>query len=229
MSNPLRDHSCLSFEVELEAYLEGENRPALTAHAQRCEFCRCILEDLDQLRTASAGLALEEPPAALWSNIRSALIADGTIRVRNGSRSRTAIRGLMKTFWRPIPVGAFAAAVVALVVLLWTPGYLTRPHYELLPRPAEAQVSYMAPADLAQLTQTIRQLERTYRVNEPFLEPSMKATYEKSLESLDSEIRECQDSMKGEADTSLAKEYLSTAYVQKAQLLQSALEYSLRQ
>ena len=226
----LADDSCLNFEMQLADYLEGEPRPALLAHARQCDFCRCVLADIEQVRALGSEMLLEEPSAALWKNIRAALVAEGIIRVRPASRGWRMLRGIRSALWHPLPVTGLAAAVTAIIILLGTPGYLVR--HPAAPSPAIQRASvyqYMAPGDIAQLTRTIRQLERSYRVNESYLEPSMKATYEKSLESLNSEIQECQNSLNDEANRSLASQYLSTAYVQKAELLQSALEYGLHQ
>lgn len=229
MNKVPRDESCLKFEMELAEYLEGENCPAVAAHAQRCDFCRCILADVEQLRTVGRELILEEPPVALWRNVRSALLSEGLISAHPPSRKHWTVSWVHSAFRHPLPVSVSTAAVIALIVLFVTPGYRVRPR--VVPgHPAEGEVfyRYMAPADVAQLTRTIRQLERSYRANEPLLAPSMKATYEKSLESLNNEIQECQDSMKDESDSGLTSQYLTTAYVQKADVLQSALEYGLR-
>jgi phosphoenolpyruvate carboxylase len=86
----------------------------------------------------------------------------------------------------------------------------------------------MTPADAAELKRTIQQLEQAYYANESQIEPSMKETYRKSLASLNDEIRECEVSMDQNPEDAVARSYLSTAYAQKAQLLQSALEFDLR-
>jgi hypothetical protein len=221
--------SCLNFEADLVAYLEGERTPALLTHAQHCEFCRCVLADIQQIRDLSSGFDLESPPPAVWTRIRETLVAEGVIRPRRSFWLRWIPRWEIRFLRSPVPIGALAAAAIATVVLLRSPASRTRPQ---VPQRRSVQAvavpEFMPPADVAQLKSTLQQLEVAYRANESQLEPSIKATYEKSLTSLNDEIRECEDSIQLDPDNGLARQYLSTAYAQKAQLLQSALDYDLR-
>jgi hypothetical protein len=220
---------CLNFETDLVGYLEGEHTPALLAHAEGCEFCRCLLADLQQIRLVSSQFELESPPAAVWTRIRETLVAEGVIRQQPSFWSRLVPRSKVNLLRTPVPLGALAAAAIAAVVLLRSPA--SRTHPSALQEQAVHTMpvaEFMAPADVAQLKRTIGQLEVAYHANESQLEPSIKATYEKSLASLNDEIRECEDSMQQDPENGLVRQYLSTAYVQKAQLLQSALEFDLR-
>ena len=221
--------SCLKFEAELAAYLDGEDQSGLQEHAAGCDFCRCVLADIEQIRALSSELELEGPPAVVWNRVRSALIAEGIIRHHPGFWQRWVAGNRLGPLRMPVPVGALIAAVAASVVLLKTPGYLLRTHSPAARTVrAVAVPEYMAPEDLVQLKRTIQQLQVAYQANESQLEPSMKATYEKSLASLDDEIRECETSAQLEPENGLARQYLSAAYAQKAQVLQSALEFDLR-
>lgn len=225
--NPGRrlEPACARFSEDLSSYLEGEERPELLSHAAACDFCQCLLADVQLIRSASAGLMQEDPPPRVWANVRLALVEEGVIHSGLGLWRGQPFRFLR----RPAPLAAAAAVVVA-IVLLKVPGVIVHPRVEppnIIHAAAFGQ-SYMRPQDLASLKQTIRQLEGAYSANSALLEPSLKTTYEKSLASLDDEIHECQLSMKEEPEDGLAREYLSRAYVQKAQLLQSALDYNLR-
>ena len=231
-----RGDDCLKFEEELSAYLEGEARPAILGHAEVCGFCRCVLADIELIGSLGGELALEEPPPAVWANIRAALVAEGVIHPPAvfwqrwlPSRNR-GLLGLSR--WPLAGLAATAAAVAVLtVVLLQGPGsrssYQTASAGRLGPS-ALAQNYDVNPRGMGQAQQTIQRLEQAYYANEPSMEPSMKATYAKSIQSLDEEIHECQASMQRQPENTLAQEYLSSAYMQKAQLLQSALEYNLR-
>lgn len=72
--------ACLQFDAELAAYLEGEHRPAVPAHAAACAFCASLLADLGAIRSAAAQLELADVPERLWTRIRSALVREGIIR-----------------------------------------------------------------------------------------------------------------------------------------------------
>jgi hypothetical protein len=221
--------ACLDFETDLVAYLEGEHTPALLAHAKKCEFCGCLLADLQQIRDIGSEFELESPPAAVWPRVREALVREGIIKRPNRFWSRWLERRKVRLLRNPVPLGALAAAAIAAVILLTSPGNRTRPTDSQQPSVNATLVpEFVAPTDVAQLKSTVQQLEVAYHANELQLEPSIKATYEKSLASLNDEIRECEDSVEQDPHNGLAREYLSTAYVQKAQLLQSALEFNLR-
>ncbi|MGH9440107.1 MAG: hypothetical protein ACRD22_20090, partial [Terriglobia bacterium] len=58
---------CLKFEEELPAYLEGEDCPLVLEHAEGCEFCRCVLADVEMVRGLSLELALDEPSPVVWA------------------------------------------------------------------------------------------------------------------------------------------------------------------
>ena len=76
-TNHERTAACYKFELELQAYMEGENRPFVPAHARECASCRIIVEDLEALRSAAREIPLEEPSPAVWSNIRARLAEEG--------------------------------------------------------------------------------------------------------------------------------------------------------
>lgn len=222
--------SCLRFQLVLADYLDGGNHPEILTHAEECDFCRCLLADLEAIQKTAPDSCVEEPPAAVWANVRSTLAAEGLIRLPKTRFGGRWLAGNGIWGYR-IPVAGAAAVIVAAVVLFRFPGYLHR-----LPAPHAAYTMHAAafmqgnadPEGMASLRQTINELEKEYHANESSLEPSMKATYTRSLASLDGEIRDCQVSMKQEPGNGLAQNYLSNAYAQKAQLLQTALEYNLR-
>lgn len=225
----LRD-ACEKFEANLAFYLEGDSDPEMLSHASECDFCRCLLADLDLIRKVSTELGMEEPPARVWANVRAVLIEEGIVHDPVSFWRRWVPRRGRSFVRHPAPLAAAAVAVVMAVVLFKAPGYLVRsgtPPANVIHMAVFSQ-DYMAPRDISSLRATIQQLEQAYQANETSLEPSMKATYQKSLDSLNDEIRECELSMKQQPENDLAREYLSTAYVQKAELLQSALEYNLR-
>lgn len=217
--------ACERFSAELPAYLEGGDGAEVLAHAAVCEFCQCLLGDMQLIRSTGTVLAVDEPPARVWANIRVTLVQEGIIQQRTGFWESVRLGFLGRRRW-PAPVAAGILAAV-LIVLFRFPGVLVRPAAQQQTVAAATQ-SYVEPADLVSLRQSVDQLEHAYQANASQLEPSLKSTYQTSLRSLDDEIRECRASMKAEPEDQLARQYLSSAYFQKAQLLRSALDYNLR-
>ncbi|MGH9397524.1 MAG: hypothetical protein ACRD18_11825 [Terriglobia bacterium] len=228
---------CLKFQAVLPAYLEGENHAEVTAHAAVCEYCRCLLADVENIRQAGSEPGMDEPAITVWASVRATLIEEGIIqipdrfeRARVGAGGRWFpwnVRGFLRY---PAPIAAAAAVIVVCVVLFKAPGYLVHSPMQSVNtlHAAAFMQGDVAPQDIASLRQTINQLDQAYLANQASLEPSMRETYQKSLDSLNGEIQECRASMKEQPGDGLTQDYLSNAYVEKARLLQTALEYNLR-
>ena len=221
---------CRRFEMELAAYLEGENLPAVYAHAQECPFCGAILADLEAIRLASRQISLEEPPARVWSNIRAQLASEEIFRQpARGWRRWLQFSGLLL---HPAPVAALAGLVVFGAFLLLYPGVfqkkVTPLHSPVAQTVNLAATSPALSAEDADVARTVGEMEKSYRASEKRLDPAVKVVYQKGLESLDSSIDECRASVQREPTNDLAHEYLLTAYAQKAEVLASALEFEAR-
>lgn len=199
---------CRDFDAQLSDYLEGQDRPAVSAHAAECEFCGVLLADLLLAHSACAELAEEEPPARVWANVRATLVAEGLV---HPPRQR---RPWMGWLLRPVP----AAALTALVLFsVFTTRKWVHHNKPLVKDVAEAIVG---PAVVA----NVSQMEVTFRAQSARLNPTIERAYEEDLASLDGEIKECQDTLARQPDDNLSREYLASAYTEKARVLESALE-----
>jgi hypothetical protein len=219
--------ACLRFESELEAFLEGESRPFITAHAQDCPFCHVLRSDLEQIRQAAQDLPQEEPSPVVWANLHARLEAEGAFRPHvSGWRGMLAWRFLP----HPVPVGVLAGLVIMASVLTVPPR--NPQHWDVLntagSSTAKVTASVTPVGEDGALEQLVGELESNFRANDASLAPDLKATYEKSLVSLDDSIRECRDSLRQEPGNTLAHDYLLTAYTRKAEILSSALEFEGR-
>ena len=219
---------CAQFSTELEAYLEGEARPFVATHAQECQPCGAMLADLQSIREAARTLPLEEPSRVVWANVRARLEAEGAFGAPvAGWRQILSWR----LFPQPVPLGVLASLVV-LGAMLSLP--LRNPQPWGGPQEAAASSSTTEVAELApppediSLAHVASDLEINFRANEASMTPDLKATYEKSLASLDGSIRECLDSLHREPGNTLVHDYLLTAYTRKAEVLSSALEFEGR-
>jgi hypothetical protein len=219
--------ACLRFDSELEAYLEGETRPFIAVHAQDCPFCHVLLTDLEQIRQAAREMPLEEPSPVVWANLRARLDAEGVFLPHVSAwRKLVAWHSLP----HPAPMGVLAGLVILASVLTMPPRSTQR--WDIPEAATTSPATITAPAvstsqDSA-LARLVDELESNYRANEASLAPDLKATYEKSLVSLDGSIQECLDSLQHEPRNTLAHDYLLTAYTRKAEMLSSALEFEGR-
>jgi predicted nucleic acid-binding protein len=220
---------CEQFSSEIEAYLEGESRSFVVSHAQECQPCGAMLADLESICEAARTLPQEEPSRVVWANVRARLESEG------------AFAGTPVAGWRQLLFGRFLpqpAALGALAGLVILGAVLSLPSRDLSRwgSPQEA-ASSSAPTEMASLApppedislaHVVSDLESNFKANEASMTPDLKATYEKSLVSLDGSIRECLDSLHHEPGNTLAHDYLLTAYTRKAEVLSSALEFEGR-
>jgi len=216
--------ACSRFDAELEAYLEGEANPFIVSHARDCASCGPLLADLQAIQQAARDLPLEEPSRVVWANVRARLEAEGAFGVPvSGWRQVLAWR----IFPHAIPLGVLAALVFLGSVLTLPSTSIQRwgGTDEMADSHAVAQMALAMPTgEDGALAHVVSDLESNFRANEASMAPDLKATYEKSLVSLDGSIRECLDSLQHEPRNRLAHDYLLTAYTRKAEILSSALE-----
>jgi hypothetical protein len=215
-----RTTECDRFELELEAYMEGEIKPSVPAHLSECVFCKVVFEDLIALRTAARELPLEEPSPVVWANIRAQLSAEGAFAEKAGVWGWIWQLDFLR---RPVPVAAFAC-MLALGCWLTAPRNNTQLESAASLAASAGESTVVRSMAWSGLEKAVRELEEAFKAREATLAPDVKATYEHSLNSLDASIRECNDSLQREPGNSLAHEYLFAAYSQKAEVLSSALE-----
>ncbi len=220
--------ACYRFDLELAAYLEGEAKPHVEDHAQQCARCAATLADIQQIVALSRQLPAMEPPAAIWANLRAALETEGIIHEPASFLERW--QGQLRLAPHPIPLGALGCLAILATLLMGTPA--VPDHGETADGPVTLSAMNSLPVQSASLDsdlfRTIRELENSYSSRARSLDPSVKDTYEKSLGSLNSSIRECRDSLRREPSNALTREFLFTAYTQKAEVLASALEFDVR-
>ncbi len=211
---------CLVFEAGLADYLEGEIRPEVVRHSRECEYCAVILADLElvttESRSSGAEVGAPGPSPRVWANIRATLESEGYFRDRRGWWER------FSSPWShaPSPFPLVGLAVVLLTAALFLVYPLGRTNIPPRYTPTIAGQQ--------ELQQAVVQLEQAYRERAASFEPAVKQSYEKGLESLDASIEQAQSSLDAQPENDLAREYLLTAYEQKADVLASALEYNGR-
>jgi hypothetical protein len=216
--------ACRRFAWELPAYLEGEARPFITSHAKDCVACGAVLSDLEWIQQAACELPLEEPSPVVWANIHARLEAEGAFG--------KPVSGWRQIFaWRTLP---HAIPLGALAIMVFMGSWLTLTSNIIAPLGASAEaVKASEPTQTVSAVLTNQEgvvaslatdLENSFRAREASMAPELKATYEKSLVSLDGSITECLESLRHEPRNTLARDYLLTAYSRKAEILSAALE-----
>jgi hypothetical protein len=216
---------CLQFDLNLPAYLEDGGHPEVLTHAQQCASCSGILADLQLIQSQSREAILEDPPARVWANVRATLDAEGVFREPSpgwfGWPGWSAWFPKTGPLRYATPFAAFALLVLFGATLLVPPTSVGPKMVSNLSSEPFIEASFAAPAELDKM-------ETAYRDRAKSFDPAVQASYQKGLESLDNSIQECQESVRKEPGNTLAREYLATAYQQKAAVLSAALEYDGR-
>jgi len=194
--------------------------PAAKAHIAECGACRGMVEDFFAIVHAAHAMPAEvEPPARLWVSLRARLESEGIIRDLAGTPRGSWLQAI-SAFFRS---RAVAAATVGLLILAGAflevrqtvnisqteaPAVVqTGPSNEDIPTvldPIEADLSNMMPANsmAAPVNDSLRQ----------------------NLRIVNSFIADCKQRIQEDPQDDLAREYLNSAYQQKAELLAAMMD-----
>jgi hypothetical protein len=219
---------CPEFDINLPAYLEGEESADIRTHAGQCPSCGSLLADIESIQVAARGLPMESPPPRVWSNIRAALAEEGLIREQQSFWRRwTSSVSLVP---RSAPAAALAFALVLAIIMVFKGDFQKNGNRNPALNPAT--ISNTATAGLlgvqSNLARTVKEMEESYHIHEASLDPSAKRVYQAGLTSLNNSIEECLDSLQKQPHNTLVRDYLMQAYAQKAEILASAMEYGGR-
>jgi hypothetical protein len=199
---------------ELELVLEqsaGEPLPASAqAHLESCAMCRQLFAELERIEAVARELPAEvEPPEQLWISLRAQLKSEGIIRTPVPSTGwRDAIRALLT---RP----ALAAGLLSMVILGAMLFSLRRE--DVAPpgaSPSPGSQPVLAQAKI-QLNNAEHRILSTPRGRPSDVDDSLRH----NLEIVDNFIAACERTVQDNPQDDLARDYLSGAYQQKAELL----------
>ena len=201
---------------DIEEVLEQEGLApfpeSARAHLARCPHCQDYIADLETIVSAAHGLPAEvEPPAGLWIALRAQLEQEGIIKepTTDAKEKPASWWDGFGSFFRSrslatVTVGALIAA--AAIVELRQP--------RELPLPPE-------------VVATVKQLnEQEIDVRNMHLAGTspVDAALEQNLKEIDDFIADCERHLRGAPQDDLAREYLYSAYQQKAELLAAMLD-----
>jgi len=211
----------VEFAVEQEglAPLPEEAR----AHVAACSHCREFVADLATIVSVANELPAEvEPPARVWVSLRTQLELEGIIKtpvVSPGSERLSWWHGFAELFRsRALATATVAVLIVAAGVLqLRQP-----PDTSLGPNGIGAgPVSQIA---FAQTAKVLNDQEIDLRNMQLVGTSPVDSSFRQNLQQVDEFIADCERHLKAEPQDELAREYLSNAYQQKAELLSAMMD-----
>jgi hypothetical protein len=246
---------CAEVRQVLPEVMENGQDGELEAHLASCPACSELVSDLRLIaREASELAASEEPSPRVWIRIAAQLRAEGLIREPEtvpASPVPVSLRRRRWSAWWLVPV---AAALVAAGSYLVSHKQAAQVAQQQTSAPVPQDSVPQTPAPTVQTPATPDQtsiangpashVTAPQKVTSPtevaegpspedqqFLSevsqraPSMRATYESQLTSVNNYIREVQAYLDGNPDDQDARQHLMEAYQQKAMLFQMALEH----
>jgi hypothetical protein len=200
---------CKEVEVVLEQQGWTPVPESARAHLAGCGSCQSLVEDLTAIVATAHLLPIEiEPPARVWKSLRAQLEQEGIIKTPAVERGFWW-HGLADLFGsRIMATAAIALLIVAAVVL----------QLERSGPPTEARNVYADTAtDLRNDEASLRQMQLA---SDSVVDVSLR----QNLDIVDKFISDCEQRVKEEPRDDLAREYLSGAYQQKAELLSAMME-----
>lgn len=203
--------NCEKFWELSEQWMDGERHPGAVSHAGTCGRCRMLIADLESIHKAGAALAVdEEPPARMWLAIRAHLEKEGLIRPRQaGWRERFSAFGA----FRPALAGAYLSLVIGASVVL---GWQTNTNHR---RQDEALWLRHTQTAMVPVGAELTTAETTSIPAMKAQNPDVTATLNHNLAIVDNMISMCEKSVREDPQNEMTRDYLYTAYQQKADLL----------
>jgi hypothetical protein len=211
--------NCEEFVRQTEQWMEGKRTADAREHAIGCERCRSLVEDLDAIRLFAPQLgATAEPPARLWTSIRSQLEREGLVR-EPGWAER--LGGWVRLTARPLVTAT--AGAVALALIAFTVATRVQPPRQVATGPAWLS------SDQPELSSIDKQLDHVERgairsMRTP--NPAVREALQENLMIIDRQIARCEKTLEQAPSDENTRDYLYDAYQQKAELLNMMAERS---
>ena len=196
---------------------------AARAHLAACGQCREFVADLATIVSVANELPAEvAPPARLWLSLQAQLELEGIIKTpvvpARGQRSSWwhGFHGLFRS-------RALATATVGLLIVAAGVLELRQPADAL----REAPGNVVSPAwqiPFAQTAKVLNEQEIDLRNMQLASTSAVDTSFRQNLQQVDDFIADCERRVNAAPQDDLAREYLSNAYQQKAELLSAMMD-----
>jgi hypothetical protein len=231
---------------ELKAVLEHEGLtalpPAARAHLAECSACQGFFADLTTIQSLAQELPAEaNPPDRLWISLRAQLSAEGVIKESVDLPSAAPWWQSFTAWLRPRTLATAGAAIVLIVTAVFlSRNPIPQPVAQISNSPVASPVAapVAPPVENSSLTPRPSPTEEAMAngglvLNQAELDvPNMQlagnatvdASLRDNLRTVNEFIAECQQHLKQHPGDLLAREYLESAYQQKAELLAAMMD-----
>lgn len=207
--------NCTDFLNHIDEWIEGQEVPGARDHSRTCANCRGLAEDLGTIRLAAVTLpeADPDPSPHIWAALRTHLQEEGLIR--SGVALQLPHRtGWFDSIFSLIPRPAFATAYIGALVI--TGFVLSGPVHM---RNGQDRWRERTQRTSAELNSQLEVAEQTAMSSLVSFSPDVTADLRKNLSIVDNDIALCEKSVQETPESEIARDYLYSAYQQKADLL----------
>lgn len=215
---------CKDFERAIEENGFVQLSEAAQAHAAGCSSCTALAEDFSAMLDVAQQIPAEmEPPARVWVALRAQLEAEGIIR-----RPEIVIPPETTTWWQGFG-GLFRGrmwATAGLAALLVVAGVYQMRRGGPVASPANSAAVALP---FAETDSTLDQEERSLGAMQTVGTlgggaSNVDNALRENLATVNAFITECRKRLAEDPNDPMAREYLSTAYQQKAEILAAMME-----
>jgi hypothetical protein len=205
---------------ELEVFFEQEGLAPLSAaarqHLSECHACKRFFDDVTAIVAVAHQLPAEiDPPEHIWISIRTELVREGTIRGFPSSRETAP---WWQSFAELFRSRTWATAAVAMVIIIV--GFMlgSKPGEQVLQVQEDPYSSTVTALSQQEHDVADMQLASTGDTS------AVDASLRQNLQQVNEFIADCERRVKEHPSDELAREYLTNAYQQKAELLSAMMD-----
>jgi hypothetical protein len=215
---------CRDVETVLEQEGLAPLSQAVNSHLAECRECRDYIADLTSIVDVARKMPREiAPPERVWTALRAQLELEGIIKepVFAPSMDRAS---WWQGFGDLFRSRALATATVGLLILFAAVLQLRNDNDAALNAPLSIQPSIMASESFAATRSVLDDQEPVARGMILASTAPVDASLRDNLQQVDDFIADCERRVKEQPQDDLAREYLSGAYQQKAELLSAMMD-----
>ncbi len=206
---------CRDVEVVIEQEGLTPLPEAARVHLAGCRHCQEFVSDLAAIVSVAYKLPAEvEPPARVWVSLRTQLELEGIIKEPVAAPSEERLswwRDFRDLFRSRTLATVMAGALIVAAALLQ------------LRQPSELPSS-PPPPDIGQTAKLLNEQEIDLRNMHLTSTSPVDTALQQDLQQVDDFIADCERHLKEVPQDDLAREYLSDAYQQKAELLSAMMD-----
>jgi hypothetical protein len=205
---------------ELEQVFEQEGlaplSPEARQHLTECSACQHYVQDVNTILALAHELPAElEPPARVWISIRQQLEQEGLIHEAVAPKQAAPWWESFAELFRHRALATASVFAVVLIVALLLFRSPVKPVLEARDDSFKSTVSVLSEQehDLSNM-----QLASTSDIS------AVDASLRQNLQQVDEFIADCEQHLREQPADELAREYLTNAYQQKAELLSAMMD-----